>query len=99
MTYVVLSAVVLALLLAVTWPTLRTLRRAPLAIAAVVLVVLTVVFDNVIVAMGLVDYDESKILGLRMPVAPVEDLAYAVGAVLLVPAVWTLLSRRRGGGE
>lgn len=56
-----------------------------------VLVVLTAVFDNVIVGVGLVGYDEAKILGLRLGVAPVEDFAYAVAAGTMLPAVWWLL--------
>ena len=60
-------------------------------LVAAVLLVLTVVFDNVIVGVGLVGYDEARILGVRLGVAPVEDLAYAVAAALLMPALWRLL--------
>ncbi|MCV2393029.1 lycopene cyclase domain-containing protein [Actinotalea sp. M2MS4P-6] len=59
-----------------------------------VLLVLTVAFDNVIVGVGLVGYDDDLTLGVRLGVAPVEDLAYAVGAALLLPAVWRLLGAR-----
>ncbi len=93
MTYVVLSVAVLAGLAAITWRTLRGLGVRPLALTGLVLLVLTVVFDNLIVGTGIVDYDESLISGVRMPIAPIEDLAYAVGAVLLVPAMWTWLAR------
>jgi lycopene cyclase domain-containing protein len=58
-----------------------------------VLLVLTVVFDNVIVGAGLVGYDTSRTLGVLMGVAPVEDLAYAVAAGLLLPALWRLTAR------
>lgn len=98
MTYVVLSVAVLALLACVALPTLRRLRRRPLLLAALALVALTAVFDNVIVGVGIVDYDDAKISGLLVPVAPIEDFAYALGAILLVPAVWTWLGRRPGGG-
>ncbi len=93
MTYVVLSLAVLAALAVVTVPTLRRLPMRPLVITALVLIALTTVFDNVIVGIGLVDYDETKILGLRVPFAPVEDFSYTLGAVMLVPAVWTWLGR------
>lgn len=100
MTYVVLSVVVLALLAAFTLPTLRRLGARPLLLTGAALVALTAVFDNLIVGVGIVDYDESKIWGVRVAEAPIEDFAYTIGAVLLVPALWTWLGRRRpeGGG-
>ncbi|WP_159449691.1 lycopene cyclase domain-containing protein [Demequina sp. NBRC 110057] len=96
MTYVLLSVVVLAVLAVACLPVLRRLPHRPLALTALVLLTLTVVFDNVIVGLDIVAYDQDLISGLRMPIAPVEDLAYAVGAVLLVPTLWELLGPRRG---
>ena len=92
MTYLVLSLGVLAALTAVTWRTVRSRARV-LTLTGLALLALTVMFDNLIVAVGIVEYDEALILGVRMPIAPVEDLAYAVGAVLLVPALWQWLAR------
>ncbi|MDN4480535.1 lycopene cyclase domain-containing protein [Demequina muriae] len=97
MTYVVLSVVALAIIAAATLPVLKRVDRRPLLLTALVLLVLTVVFDNIIVGVGLVAYDESLISGVLMPIAPVEDLAYAIGAVMLVPALWILFGRRRDG--
>jgi len=93
MTYVILSVAVLAVIALVTVPTLRRLPLRPLVITALVLIALTAVFDNVIVGIGLVDYDETKISGLRVPFAPIEDFSYTLGAVMLVPALWTWLGR------
>jgi lycopene cyclase domain-containing protein len=71
------------------------MRRAPggraLLIAAGIMMFLTAVFDNAIIGFGLVDYDEALISGLRIGVAPVEDFAYTVAALLIVPALWHLL--------
>jgi len=64
------------------------------AIAAVVLVVLTAVFDNIMIASGLVVYPEENLSGLRIGVAPLEDFSYSVCAAFLVPAVYTLLTPR-----
>lgn len=94
MTYVILSFVALAGLLLVTARTLRGLPGRPLVLTAVALVALTAVFDNIIVGLDIVAYDESKISGLLVPIAPIEDFAYALGAVLLVPALWTWLGPR-----
>ena len=101
MTYAILSVAVLAALAIVCVPTLRRLPLGPLALAAVALVGLTAVFDNVIVGLDIVAYDDAKITGLLVPFAPIEDFAYALGAILLVPAVWTWLGRRKpqGGHE
>ena len=75
----------------------RAGRRAllPAVIALIALVALTAVFDNVIVGTGVVAYDDARILGLRLGVAPVEDFSYCVVAALALPALWVLLGRRR----
>jgi lycopene cyclase domain-containing protein len=95
MTYAILSVAVLAALALVCLPTLRHLPFRPIALTAVALVVLTAVFDNVIVGLHIVAYDHQKILGLLVPLAPIEDFAYAIGAVMLVPTVWALLGPRK----
>jgi lycopene cyclase domain-containing protein len=61
----------------------KVLLATILTLAAV-----TVVGDNFIVASGIVAYDETKILGLRVIRAPIEDFFYAVIAVLLVATLW-----------
>lgn len=53
-----------------------------------VLLVMTSIFDSIIIALGLVTYDTSKILGLYIGKAPVEDFAYAIVAAVLVPILW-----------
>ncbi len=97
-TYLLLAAAV-AVPLAVLAVVLlaREGRRVlvPAVIGLVVLVALTVVFDNVIVGTGIVAYDGSRILGIRIGIAPVEDFSYAAVAALALPALWVLLGRRR----
>jgi lycopene cyclase domain-containing protein len=94
-TYAVLSLAVLIAVFAVTLPTLRRLALRPLLWTALVLVALTLVFDNIMVGVGLVAYDDELILGVRLPIAPLEDLSYTIAAVLLVPALWTWLGPRK----
>ncbi|MFT4469377.1 lycopene cyclase domain-containing protein [Arthrobacter sulfonylureivorans] len=93
-----LAAVVVALLA----------RRVPRGAAAAAglsiaaLWVLTAVFDNVMIASGLFDYGGHTLAGLRIGLAPIEDFAYPLGAALLLPAVWLLLTggpRRRRAGK
>jgi lycopene cyclase domain-containing protein len=68
-------------------------------LAAVPLVVLTAVFDNVLVGTGIVAYDPELISGIRIGAAPVEDFAYAIAAVVLLPCLWSLLTPRRSPRE
>ncbi|HSD02672.1 MAG TPA: lycopene cyclase domain-containing protein [Gaiellales bacterium] len=69
-------------------------RMAASAGAAVVLVLLTAVFDNLMIAAGLFSYPPEHLSGLRVGLAPLEDFAYPVCAAFLVPAVFTLLPVR-----
>jgi lycopene cyclase domain-containing protein len=70
-------------------------RRAPrwrsVGLTAIVVLVLTAVFDNVLVATGIVGYDPDRISGVLVGVAPIEDFAYAIAAVVLLPSLWALL--------
>ena len=72
-------------------------RKAALAAAggtAVVVLVLTAVFDNLMIAAGLFSYSPGHITGVFVGRAPLEDFAYPVAAVLLLPSVWVLLGER-----
>ncbi|RZS66580.1 lycopene cyclase domain-containing protein [Agromyces ramosus] len=90
-------AAVLAVLAARTLPPRQRRRRwIATGLAAALLLVLTGVFDSVMIAAGLFDYAEGTRLGPTVGLAPIEDFAYPIAAVLLVPAVWTL-ARGRGG--
>ncbi len=64
--------------------------------AGIALLVMTGVFNNVIVGLGIVAYDDALVSGARVGLFPVEDLAYSIGAALLLPSCWVLLERPRG---
>ena len=72
----------------------RTWWRAAV-LAAVVLCVLTIVFDNVMIAVGLFAYGWEHMSGLRIGLMPVEDLTYPLAALIGLPGVWLLLEPRR----
>jgi lycopene cyclase domain-containing protein len=59
------------------------------------MVLVTLIFDNVIVALGIVDYDTTKISGLVLGLVPIEDLAYTVVSVLAVSAIWHKLTKEK----
>ena len=97
MTYWLLNAAFLAVVALVAVAALLA-RRAPrwriVGLAAIPLVILTAVFDNVLVGVGIVAYDPGRISGVRLGVAPVEDFSYAIAAVVLLPCLWSLLTPR-----
>jgi lycopene cyclase domain-containing protein len=109
MTYMTLSLVFLAIAAAVLAVALATARdrrsllarwSLPTAAAAIALAVLTAVFDNVMIATGLMVYEPGHLAGILIGAAPIEDFAYPAAALLLLPAVWLLLGRlsRKGTG-
>lgn len=98
MTYWAINAVFLAAVLVLVIAAVLA-RRGPrwtaVGIAAIVLIITTAIFDNVMIGVGLVDYDPANISGVRIGIAPIEDFAYAVAAVLGLPALWHLLPASR----
>jgi lycopene cyclase domain-containing protein len=74
-------------------------RRSPawrwVGLTAVAVLLLTVIFDNVLVGVGIVGYDPAHISGVLIGVAPIEDFAYAIAAVVLLPSLWSLLGLDR----
>lgn len=89
--FVVVAAVVTAA--TVCRPGLAGRMRASAA-AALVLVALTAVFDNVMIAVGLFTYPDHLISGIRVGLAPIEDFSYPVAAAFLLPSLRCLLSPR-----
>jgi lycopene cyclase domain-containing protein len=63
-------------------------------VAVAVLLVMTAVFDNVMIGIGLVGYDPAKISHVFVGIAPLEDFSYSVAALVLLPSLWVLLGAR-----
>jgi lycopene cyclase domain-containing protein len=93
-TYWLLNAIFLAPVLIIGILAARRLRWPALGITAAVLLVMTAVFDNIMITVGLVDYAPDLISGTFIGVAPLEDFAYAVAAIVGLPSLWVLLGRR-----
>jgi lycopene cyclase domain-containing protein len=97
MTYWLLNLAFLAVVAVVAIAALiarRTPRWRLVGLTAIVVVVMTAVFDNVLVGVGIVAYDPARISGIRIGVAPLEDFAYAIAAVVVLPSLWSLLTPR-----
>lgn len=91
MTYILLTITVLSIFAIYTFLMRKWLRPRPMAVAASVMLFLTLVFDNLIIASGIVDYDPEKISGIRLGVAPIEDFAYTLVALVLIPSIFNFL--------
>lgn len=92
-----------------TPPAASSARRPNLllkyAVTLLVLLVFTAVFDNLIIGAGIVAYDPTKISGIFIGIAPIEDFAYTIAAVLVLPTLWGVLGHfgplkgKPGGGS
>ena len=99
MTYLSLNAVFIAvavIVAIVAVMTRRLTRRSAPAIVGTVLVVfiMTAVFDNLMIAVGLFAYTPQHTSGLLIGLAPIEDFGYPLAAALLLPALWLLFGGR-----
>jgi lycopene cyclase domain-containing protein len=109
MTYWALNLVFLAVVAMVFVVAVVVVRRRPadarrglaagFGFTLGILLVMTAIFDNVMIAIGLVGYDSGRISGAFVGVAPLEDFAYALAAVFLLPSLWLLLDRGGRSGR
>lgn len=66
--------------------------------ATAALLVLTAIFDNVMMAAGFFDYGAGHITGIRFVLMPVEDFVYPLAGALLLAGVWQLVGGSREEG-
>ena len=52
------------------------------------LIILTAIFDNLMIWAGLFSYNPIMISGIYVGLAPIEDFFYAILAAILVPILW-----------
>ena len=64
----------------------------PLGAALAVMLVLTAIFDNLMIYAGLFGYGSGTLSGVHIGLAPIEDLAWPLAAGLLLPSLWLLLT-------
>ena len=74
----------------------RRARLGAIALTLVALVILTAVFDTLMIATGLFHYSPAHLLGVHIGLAPLEDFAYPIAGAILLPALWAVLRARRG---
>lgn len=93
MSYGELNFIFLVLAGIATWIIKSKYRCFTTPIVLLPMLVLTAVFDNLIILSGIVDYDDGKLSGINILAVPIEDFAYTVVAVLLVPAIWKAVNK------
>ena len=84
MTYLALNSIFLAALGILSIPVIRQLPWRTICSATLTLLIITAIFDNVIIGIGIVAYDPQLISGFKIGLAPIEDFAYSLAAPLLI---------------
>jgi len=98
-TFLLLALALIALAMLLDYVVLRTrviFTRHVLRTAGI-LVVTTLVFDNVLSALPVYVFNRAQTLGIYLPWAPIEDLFYIVGVTFLVAVLDKYGSTRRAG--
>lgn len=63
----------------------------------VALLILTAVFDNLMMMAGFFDYGPDEVSGARFGLMPLEDFLYPIAGALLLAGAWQLLDGDREG--
>jgi len=90
--YFILNALFLVPVAWMFYISAKPVRQRMLIVAAI-LICLTAIFDNVMIANGIFAYNPERILGIYLGRAPIEDFAYAVAAAIAVPWLWERFKR------
>ena len=88
MTYPLLTLIVLGIFAVYALLMKRWINQKALIPATIFMLLMTLIFDNLIIGSGIVDYDYSKTSGIRLFLAPIEDFAYTIVALVLVPSLF-----------
>ena len=94
MTYPELTLIVLTIFAIYTLFMRRFVQLKPLLGAALIMMSLTLIFDNVIIGTGIVAYDQSKLSGIMLGYAPIEDFAYTLVALVLIPSLFEVFKKK-----
>ena len=70
-------------------------RWRKLCFTVAALLIMTAIFDNFIVGSGIVAYNPQTLSGAFIGFAPIEDFAYTLAALLMIPALWHLLASKK----
>ena len=95
-TYLLFASIVVVVALVFDRYILRTkiVGTRRWVVTTISMIVLTLVFNNLIVGFGVVTYDQSRISGLKVPFMPIEDLSYTIAVSTIVPAMITYYAKK-----
>lgn len=93
-TYIVLNIIFMTAIYILLRAYAHTLLPCAFLFTLIVLLVLTAIFDNVLIAVSFIDYNFSKTLGITVGRAPIEDFMYAIVAAFIVPVLWNKFGKR-----
>lgn len=95
MIYTVGATAAILVALAVDWwgTRERLVRSVAFWIAYAIICAFQLLMNGLLTGIPVVTYDESVIWGPRLAFAPVEDLGFGFGLVLLVLTTWSRLGR------
>lgn len=91
-TYLILNILFIGVSVAVLWRYLPKLTKE-WWLTACILLLLTLVFDNVLIFTQIIAYNHHLLLGLFAFSAPLEDFLYTILALIIVPALWKVSKR------
>lgn len=94
---VTLGTTLLSAFIAAGLPRSKRPGAASVGLTLAALLVLTAVFDNLMIAAGLFHYAAERTSGISIVLAPIEDFSYPLVAGILLPVLWTWLTTRRPG--
>ena len=99
--YAALNLLVMLFVSMIIYSRLRRRQLAYKRLAYVVLIVigLTIIFDNIIILAGIVMYNPDHISGLKLYRLPIEDLNYGLVAAILMPIIWDSLASGKGSNR
>lgn len=90
-TYLIICLPFLLTLAVLVFYTRKLINWKVVLVALVVLLLLTIIFDSLIIYANIVNYDISKILGVFIGLAPLEDFSYTIFALFFVVCTWKIL--------
>lgn len=102
MTYLALNSafLVVAIVMAAIAGSRRLITArftASVGVALALTLLMTAIFDNLMIGAGLFSYAPEHISGLLVGLAPIEDFAYPLAAAILLPALWLLVGGTKTG--
>ena len=98
LTYILLDTVVLLVGFGLVWRWRKMLQWRPCHIVLGIMVLLTAIFDNLLILMDTFRYNPLLISGWLIGRAPIEDYAYTVAMAVIMPLIWERLGRRNDDG-